>query len=222
MQEDNMRRFKRNRLTVTGCILLCLTLILYLGFISLGTQVEEEVTGRKFVAYVSTRFKGGDVTYFCKSGIFLHSAQKFEAEVLMEDVAALIVDSDEIYINTTFMGPGAHFPLNKNADYKISLKAEQEYSFRKENSDYVERLKLNSHEITYYDTDSEEERVIPIEENQYMDIKKMIESMALAQSDANQEYTYYLKWRRKDDTMEMVYVDGEKIFEEIKEKFFKK
>lgn len=216
MEKDSKRGVKKSKWKKVIGIFLVLIIALYLGYVFVGTQLKEEFTGQRFVVYTTSDFSGaGSITYYCRNGIFIHSPQRFEEAMMLTDAPYFKVHADEIYVNMTFMGSGATFPLKRTENYRMTINPDQEYSFCKNK----ERIKIIHHELIYYNLDTEEERKVRIEDDQYNDIKKIIKSMSLVPTNWDQEYAYIM-WTRDDDTSETVYVDGAEEFDVIKEMYF--
>ena len=205
------------KLKIIICILVSLVTMLYFLYTFGGTQLKEEFTGKKFVVFSTNEFDGsGSVTYCRRSGIFLHSKQKFELSMLLTDPPSFKVYANEIFVNATFMGQGATFPINESVNYRLSIKPHLEYHFGKDN----EIIEIESRSLTYNNFDTKEERIEKINDEQYNYIKMKIKELSLVPTTWEQE-NVYIKWEREDNGRETAYVDGAELFDMLKKTYFK-
>lgn len=216
MEKQKSEKGKK-ALKIISCILVSLVTMLYFLYAFGGIQLKEEFTGKKFVVFSTNEFDGsGSVTYCRRSGIFLHSKQKFELSMLLMDPPSFKIYGNEIFVNATFMGQGATFPINESANYRLSIKPHLEYHFGKDN----EIIEIESRSLTYYNFDTKEERIENINNEQYKYIKMKIKELSLVPTTWEQE-NVYIKWEREDNGSETAYVDGAELFDIFKKTYFK-
>ena len=136
--------------------------------------------------------------------------------MLLMDPPSFKVYGNEIFVNATFMGQGATFPINESANYRLSIKPHLEYHFGKDN----EIIEIESRSLTYYNFDTKEERIENINNEQYKYIKMKIKELSLVPTTWEQE-NVYIKWKREDNGSETAYVDGAELFDMFKKTYFK-
>lgn len=111
-----LKKSKNRSLLWLGFVLVNFFLSSVTFLFSSYRQACEPHTNRCFVARVNVNmFLRGSVTYYERTGIFLHSPQTITTadgpnSILIEPMSARICD-EYICVNTTFMHPSAKFPL---------------------------------------------------------------------------------------------------------------
>ena len=197
--------------------LLALSLLNVKIYTGLGYRsFYEPVTSRTFVGDINTGFTGkGNITYYEKSGIFLHSPQTSEFGSIMGDRPFVIIDADEIYVNMTFMSDGASYPMK--GDYQLQLNEIpfEELLLRKETYSYVEVLEIKETEIVYSNSDDKEISV-PITNEEYREILRILEEPKLvALTYEKDDWRYFIDIELADDAREQIYIDGVEAFRQI-------
>ena len=180
----------------------------------------EPVTSRTFVGDINTGFTGkGNITYYEKSGIFLHSPQTSEFGSILGDRPFVIIDADEIYVNMTFMNDGASYPMKGDYQLRLNEIPFEELCFRKESYSYIEVFEIKETEIIYSNSD-DEEKVIPNTKEEYQEILRILEEPKLVDLTYEKNgLRYFIDMKLADDATEHIYIDGEEAFQQIMLKF---
>ena len=177
---------------------------------------HDPVTSRTFVGDINTGFTGkGNITYYEKSGIFLHSPQTSEFGSILGDRPFVIIDADEIYVNMTFMNDGASYPMKGDYQLRLNEIPFEELCFRKETYSYIEVLEIKETEIIYSNSD-DKEKIVPITKEEYQEILRILEEPKLVDSTYEKDgWRYFIEMELVSNASEHIYIDGAEAFQQI-------
>ena len=219
-----MTRLSGKQFGLAGYILVRICILL--SVVAAGIQmwhggykeVKEKLTGRCFVArYESNMLKKGSITYYEKTGIFLHSPKETSAKEICLDQPFFCVDSEDIYVTVEF-GGGATFPFDKNDKLNFNEILKHEFRLRRETYDFLESYTINDKEIRYYRSDTKQEKKIVIDKVQFQQITDTVKAAKLASMSDRKEtdiFEYELKVESANGDTEIIYINGAEAFEVI-------
>lgn len=203
--------------------ILCLVLAFpFLGaIINPFKVIQNPFTSQEFASNLDTNFLGrGTVTYYRKSGLFLYSPQKSEYGEISGDPSYIDVYKNLIYVDSTFMGPGAYYAV-QNSHINLRKKSIDSFTLCRQNHDSTEEFKLTKDLLSYQSKKGDKKQQLTKDE--YKKLRSDLENMELVENRSHvseldlDRYRYSLSVEiRNDNSSYYAEVDGQEIYNAFK------
>jgi len=204
-----MVHLKRSRIGLAIASILLVLALMLIGFFSPLKAIDNPFTSQQFASWDDRNmFYRGTTTYFQRVGFILYSPQSTEYDEASGDDNYVRVSSNEIYVNSTFMGEGGTF-RNNNDHINIKKRNVDEFILSKHSSTSWEYYQLTKNSLSY--RGSRGNKTCPLTDAEYRQLRYELEHMELVE-DERTNYYYELQVRINNDNASYYsVVDGEAL-----------
>jgi len=199
---------KRHIGLAIASIVLVLALILISFFCPLKA-IDNPFTSQQFASWDNRNMFGrGTTTYFRRIGFILYSPLSTEYDEASGDDNFVWVSSNEIYVNSTFMGEGGTF-RNNNDHINIKKRNVEKFILSKHSSTSGEYYELTKNLLSY--RGARGNKTCPLTDAEYRQLRYKLERMKLVE-DERTNYYYELQVQISNDNAGYYsVVDGEAL-----------
>lgn len=174
----------RNQRQGVVCVMVAIVTLL-MQLLSPARAIDNPFTPHKFVGFLETNFLGrGTVSYYQRIGFLLILPQHSEYGEFSGDDNYVGVSRDCIYVNMTFMGAGAEYPI-ANKHVNLRWKNLEKITLSKNKFTLVQSIELTRDKLSYSNSKGNE-KSRPLTGEEYRQLRAGLERMELLESGLEQ------------------------------------